>query len=67
MTNYENIQGIVTDRACRTVDGFICDLFTAGAIVKVADNLNETNTAKFIEIVDTNLPRAANIALKLIK
>jgi len=67
MTNYQNVQEIVKNRTCQTVDGYICDLFTAGAIVKVAKNLNESNTAKFIDIVDTDLPRAAGIAIGLIK
>lgn len=47
MKNIETLRKIVSECQAAKVDGALVDLFTASAIVKVYDALNETNKAKF--------------------
>jgi hypothetical protein len=46
------------------IDGMMVDLFSASAVVKVYDALNETNQAKYRTV---NAAKMASIAFQLIK
>jgi hypothetical protein len=60
----EAIRNIADSKQYAKVDGVMIDLFSASAIVKVYDALNDTNKEKF-----KNLPVAkmASVAMKLLK
>lgn len=60
----EAFRQIVATRSYATIDGCTVDLFTASAVVKVYDALNETNRAKFAAL---NVPRMVSITWQVLK
>ncbi len=60
----EALRKIVKEGQHARVEGFGVDLFSAGAILCVYDNLNDVNKAKYIA---HSIPRMAQIAFKLVK
>ena len=57
------IREIVTSKTFAKVDGCMIDLFSASAIVKVYDAINDSNKAKF---ASAPAPAMADIAFKLL-
>lgn len=64
MSKLDRLRRIVEEKQAARVDGLLVDLFTASAIVKVHDALNEENRAKFVSVP---VRRMASIAFKLIE
>jgi hypothetical protein len=56
------VRQIVTDSQYAKIDGIMLDLFSASAILKVYDNINEANKVKY-----SSMPvyRMAEIAFKI--
>jgi len=64
MTTIEQMRNIVSEKQCAKIDGVLVDLFTASAVVKVYDALNESNQAKFGKLSPA---RMADITWKVLK
>ena len=60
----EAIRRIVSESQYAKVDGVMVDLFSASAIIRVYDALNEVNQAKYSAM---SAPQMATIAFKLMK
>ena len=58
------VRRIVSECQYAKIDGVMVDLFSASAIVKVYDALNDTNKAMF---ADFPVGKMASIAFKLLK
>lgn len=63
MTRIEKFKSIVERGQYNKVEGTRVDLFTAGAVVAVYENLNPTNREKFLALT---VPRMCVVALKLV-
>jgi hypothetical protein len=57
-------RSIVTNGQYEKINGVMVDLFSASAVVKVFDALNETNKAKFLAL---SVSRMASLSFQLIK
>jgi len=62
-SNIDQIRDIVKSKGAKKVGGVMVDMFTASAIVKVYDAINDTNKAKMDKMT---VPAMANVAYKLI-
>lgn len=60
----EQLREIVKEHQYKKIDGVIVDVMTASAILKVYDNINEVNQAKFSALPITKM---ASVAWQLIK
>lgn len=60
----EPFRAIVRTCTRATIDGVRVDLFSAGAVVRVFDALNEANRAKFTSL---EVPAMVILAYKLLK
>jgi hypothetical protein len=56
------VRQIVTNSQYAKIDGIMLDLFSASAIIKVYDNINEANQIKYRELP---VYKMADIAFKL--
>lgn len=63
-SNIDQIRNIVKTKGAKKVGGVMVDMFTASAIVKVYDAINDTNKAKMDKMT---VPAMANVAFKLMK
>ena len=59
----DQIRDIVKTKGAKKVGGVMVDMFTASAIVKVYDAINDTNKAKMDKMT---VPAMANVAYKII-
>jgi hypothetical protein len=59
----EQLKEIVKEHQYRKIDGVIVDVMTASAILKVYENINETNREKYLKLPIT---RMADIAWQLL-
>lgn len=62
-SNIDQIRDIVKTKGAKKVGGVMVDMFTASAIVKVYDAINDTNKAKMDKMT---VPAMANVAYKII-
>ena len=62
-TKLEYLRRIVADCTAAKIDGWLVDLFTASAIVKIYDALSEANRRKFIALP---LEKMSGIAFRLL-
>ena len=62
-SNIDQIRDIVKSKGAKKVGGVMVDMFTASAIVKVYDAINDTNKAKMDKMT---VPAMANVAYKII-
>ena len=62
-SNIDQIRDIVKSKGAKKIGGVMVDMFTASAIVKVYDAINDTNKAKMDKMT---VPAMANVAYKLI-
>lgn len=62
-SHIDQIRDIVKTKGAKKVGGVMVDMFTASAIVKVYDAINDTNKAKMDKMT---VPAMANVAYKII-
>jgi hypothetical protein len=60
----EACRSIVTNSQYEKINGHMVDLFSASAIVKIYDALNDANKAKFLALP---VARMASVAMQLLK
>jgi acyl-CoA synthetase (NDP forming) len=58
------MRDIVAKKSAKKINGVMVDMFTASAVVKVYDAINDTNKAKMDKMT---VPAMANVAFKLMK
>ena len=58
------IRAIVDQKQYAKIDGCMIDLFSASAVVKVYDALNDANKAKYASLT---APRMAQVAFQIMK
>lgn len=61
---YQKIKNVVEEKQAQRINGMLMDLFSASAVVKVADNLNEQNRARFLALP---LVKIVNMAFQMLK
>jgi len=60
----DQMRDIVAKKSAKKINGVMVDMFTASAVVKVYDAINDTNKAKMDKMT---VPAMANVAFKLMK
>ena len=60
----DQMRDIVAKKSAKKINGVMVDMFTASAVVKVYDAINDTNKAKMDKMT---VPAMANVAFKLLK
>lgn len=60
----DQMRDIVAKKQAKKINGVMVDMFTASAVVKVYDAINDTNKAKMDKMT---VPAMANVAFKLLK
>ena len=66
MKNLEIMRRIVENRQYEKVDGVIIDLWSASAVTQVYDALGDENQAKYGTMIEKDVVKAANVAMKFV-
>jgi hypothetical protein len=65
-TNLDKVREINYEGQAKKVGRFLIDIQTANAILLIYNSLGEVNRDKYTKIINSDLPKAARMAWKLV-